>query len=383
MTLKLKGMVNYQEKRAAFVEAVKNKESEDKLNELYVDSMNALAEDMVTEAKKEARLEAEEFVTASSMDKKITPKEMKFFNEITETGWKNEELLPEETIDRIFEDLTTEHPLLAELGLKYTGLRLKVLKSDPKGAIVWGKIFGEIKGQLDATFSEEDATQSKATAFVVLPNDILDFGPVWIKRYVETQIKEAFAVGFEDAFLNGDGKDKPIGLTRDVSENVTVTGGVYPKKSIAGTLTFKDDKTAIKEFKTIRKYHSVKENDKRTSVAGKVVIVASPDDALDIEAEFTSKNAMGDWVTKLPFNLRIVESEFQTADEVTSFVNGRYDAFAAGALTIKEYDQTLALEDCRLYTAKQFAFGKAHDNKAAAIWKLEIPEETETGGTGN
>ena len=42
----------------------------------------------------------------------------------------------------------------------------------------------------------------------------------------------------------------------------------------------------------MRKYHSVKENGKRISVAGKVVIVASPDEALDIETEFT-RNAMG------------------------------------------------------------------------------------------
>jgi len=25
-----------------------------------------------------------------------------------------------------------------------------------------------------------------------------------------------------------------------------------------------------------------------------------------------------------------------------------------------------------LYTAKQFAYGKAHDEKTAAVWKLEI-----------
>ncbi|MGZ7325308.1 phage major capsid protein, partial [Streptococcus pyogenes] len=92
-------------------------------------------------------MEAEEFINASKMDKDITPQEVKFFNAVTETGWKDEEPLPETTVDEIFNDLTRERPLLKELGLKYTGLRLKILKSDPKGAIVWGKIFGEIKGQ--------------------------------------------------------------------------------------------------------------------------------------------------------------------------------------------------------------------------------------------
>ena len=39
-------------------------------------------------------MEAEEFINASKMDKGITPKEVKFFNAVTETGWKDEELLP-------------------------------------------------------------------------------------------------------------------------------------------------------------------------------------------------------------------------------------------------------------------------------------------------
>lgn len=52
MTINLKGMVNYQEKRKAFIESVKNGDPQKKQNELYEASMNALAEDMVAEAKK-------------------------------------------------------------------------------------------------------------------------------------------------------------------------------------------------------------------------------------------------------------------------------------------------------------------------------------------
>ncbi len=74
-------------------------------------------------------------------------------------NWNNfhfiKKKLPEETIDRIFEDLTTNHPLLADLGIKNAGLRLKFLKSETSGVAVWGKIYGEIKGQLDAALSEE------------------------------------------------------------------------------------------------------------------------------------------------------------------------------------------------------------------------------------
>lgn len=383
MTMKLsgiKGMTNFENGKKEFIEAVKNKVGEDIQNEKYLAMIDGLANDLMSQAKKEARLEADEYITASKLDNAMTPEEVKFFNEVnTETGWKEEALLPETVVDKIFEDLAKEHPLLNALGLKYSGLRLKILKSDPKGAVVWGKIFSEIKGQLDAAFSEEDATQSKATAFVVIPNDLLEYGPVWVKRYVTIQIKEAFAVALESAFLTGDGKDKPIGLNRQVQEGVSVTGGVYPEKEVTGKLTFEDEATSIKEMKNIIKHHSVKENGKRVSVRGKINLVASPEDALDIEANFTSRNAMGDYITKMPFNVNIIESEFQETGKVLSFVAGRYTAVTAGALTIKEFDQTLALEDCTLYTAKQFAYGKADDDKVAAVWELAKPETLPEG----
>ncbi|MBO8759793.1 phage major capsid protein, partial [Staphylococcus aureus] len=81
------------------------------------------------------------------------------------------------------------------------------------------------------------------TAFVVIPKDLKDFGPAWIESFVKIQIEEAFAVALEAAFLNGTGKDQPIGLIRQVQEGVSVSGGEYPKKDITSTLTFKDPKT--------------------------------------------------------------------------------------------------------------------------------------------
>lgn len=38
----------------------------------------------------------------------------------------------------------------------------------------------------------------------------------------------------------------------------------------------------------------------------------------------------------------------------------------------RNFKETLALDDMDLYTAKQFAYGKAKDNKVAAVWKLDL-----------
>ncbi|MCP7949426.1 phage major capsid protein [Listeria monocytogenes] len=380
MTIKLKNnLVNYEEKRTAFVNAVKNEETQEIQNKAYVEMVDAMAADIMDQAKKEARQEADQYISASRTDKNITNEEIKFFNDINkEVGYKEETLLPQTVVDEIFEDLTTEHPFLASIGMRTTGLRTKFLKSETSGLAVWGKIFGEIKGQLDATFSEEESIQNKLTAFVVVPKDLENFGPVWVKRFVVTQIEEAFAVALESAFIIGDGKDKPVGLTRKVGKGTNVVDGVYPEKVASGTLTFASSKVTVNELTDVYKYHSVKENGKPLNVAGEVTLLVNPTDAWDVKKQYTSLNANGVYVTALPYNLNIIESLFVPEKKAISYVAKRYDALIGGALNISTFDQTLAFEDLNLYAAKQFAYGKAKDEKAAAVWTLNIKPAEQT-----
>ncbi|EAA0305635.1 phage major capsid protein [Listeria monocytogenes] len=380
MTIKLKNnLVNYEEKRTAFVNTVKNEETQEIQNKAYVEMVDAMAADIMDQAKKEARQEADQYISASRTDKNITNEEIKFFNDINkEVGYKEETLLPQTVVDEIFEDLTTEHPFLASIGMRTTGLRTKFLKSETSGLAVWGKIFGEIKGQLDATFSEEESIQNKLTAFVVVPKDLENFGPVWVKRFVVTQIEEAFAVALESAFIIGDGKDKPVGLTRKVGKGTNVVDGVYPEKVASGTLTFVSSKVTVNELTDVYKYHSVKENGKPLNVAGEVTLLVNPTDAWDVKKQYTSLNANGVYVTALPYNLNIIESLFVPEKKAISYVAKRYDALVGGALNISTFDQTLAFEDLNLYAAKQFAYGKAKDEKAAAVWTLNIKPTDQT-----
>ncbi|MEK0177454.1 phage major capsid protein, partial [Tetragenococcus halophilus] len=244
MTLKLGDEFN--QARDNFLNAVQNNESEDKQAELYGDMVNQIAE----EAKRQARQETESVIATNPAEGKMSARERKFFNEIdTNVGYKEDTLLPQETFDRIFEDLTTEHPLLSKIGLRNAGLRMKFLKSETEGVAVWGKIFGEIKGQLDAAFSEEETIQNKLTAFVVIPKDLQDYNVSFIEEFVRTQINEAFAVALEAAFVSGDGDDKPIGLNRDIN-NGSTSGSTttYPEKDTEGELTFADPDQTVNEL---------------------------------------------------------------------------------------------------------------------------------------
>ncbi|WP_180530566.1 phage major capsid protein, partial [Staphylococcus haemolyticus] len=240
-------------------------------------------------------------------------------------------------IERVFDDLSTEHPLLSKINIQNAGLVTRIIKADATGQAVWGKIFGEIKGQLDAAFSEEEFKQSKLTCFVVIPDDLKMFGPNWVERFVRTQIEEAISVALEAGFLTGEGaaKNQPVGLMKDIQSN----GGVVDKTS-SGTLTFADADTTVNELKDVLKGLSVKEDGKPVKIDGKVVLVVNPQDSWDIQARYTYLTANGGFVTVLPYNVSIVTSEFVPANKLVAFVSDRYDAVRGGGLTVKKFDQT-------------------------------------------
>lgn len=373
MSLNTKGFTNFAEKRTAYADSVKSGMTAEEQANAFSEMMDALSNDSMAEIKEQVKNQTQATFAAQAQDKSMTDEEVKFFNELTtDVGTKETKLLPQTVITEVFDDMVQLHPILGIIGLQNQGISLKIIQSDASGAAVWGKIFGDIQGQLDATFDVTEANQSKLTAFVALPKDIETFGPAWIKQYVVTQITETFAAASESAFLIGDGNNKPIGLNRQVQKGVTVTGGVYPEKASAGKLTFADTKTAAKELAGVIKTLSKKENGHPIVAKGNTVLVMSPGDSLDVEAQFMVQNLAGQFVTALPLGLTTVESEFAPEGKVIAFVKGRYDAYQAGSLSIAVFDQTLAMEDMDLYVAKQFFYGKAKDNNASAVYDLAL-----------
>lgn len=367
----------YENAKKAYAEVVKNDESTpDQVEAAWGNMQDALVNSLdkqITEA-----------VTANTIDQVVlsnrgvdvlTSEERKFFNQVVQSdGFTDELILPETIVERIYDDLTSEHPLLSVIKFQNLGtITLTSITSEYEGAAVWGPIFGDIKGQLNAAFSQENIAQSKLTAFVVLPKDLKKFGPKWIEAYVRAQITETYAVAMENAVVNGAGptKHEPIGLIRDLAAAVDPTNG-HAKKAVTGSLTLADSKTTIREFAGIGKLLSETAKGKKLNVGGKVGLIINPVDAWDLKAEFTTQNALGDYITKLPFNFTLIESVFATEGEVIAFVTDRYDAYRGGGVEVTEYKETLAMEDCNLHIAKTFAFGKPRDNKTALVYDLDI-----------
>ncbi|MGH0793596.1 phage major capsid protein [Bacillus mycoides] len=374
---------NFEEKKLAFAKATQEGTPEEQTAALN-SMIEALATDVRADILKQVN---ESMVDRSIMQSRganvLTSEELKYFNAVVEEGgFKSAETLPKTTQERIFDDLVQGHPLLEHIGLENLGAVTEFIYGDPEGAAVWGPLFGDIKGKLNATFRKESITQLKLTAFIPLANDMLKLGPVWVERYVRTMISEAMSVGLERGFVVGTGKEEPIGLLKDPSGNVV--NGVYPDKKPAGTLTFEPGRKTINELKDVVKLLAKKLNpdgktdaDRPKNIAGKVVMVTNPFDTFDIQANSTIQNAAGVYVTSLPFNPTPTESVFVPQGKVLFFVKGEYIAAMGGTDPIQKYNETLALEDATLYIAKQYATGKPKDKYTSQVYTLKL-EETPT-----
>ncbi|AXN40666.1 phage major capsid protein [Peribacillus butanolivorans] len=368
MTIKFN---NFAEKKQAFAKATQEGSAEEQSAALN-NMLEALAQDVQGDIMNQ--------VNTSMLDRSImqarganvlTSEETKFFNVVIEKGgFKDTETLPKTTQERIFDDLVEGHPLLQQLGIQNLGAVTEFIYGDPEGAAVWGQLFGDIQGQLNATFRKESISQLKLTAFIPLSNDMLKLGLVWVERYVRTMISEAMSVGLERGYVAGTGKDMPIGLLKDLKGSVV--DGKYPDKASAGILTFEPGRATINELKGVVEKLSIRpvgkdEEEKVRNVAGKVVMIVNPFDNFSIQANATVQNAAGIYVTSLPFNPTITESMFVPKGKVVFFIRGEYIAAVGGAMEVKKFDQTLAMEDATLYIAKQYATGKPKDNYAKQV----------------
>ena len=104
----------FNEIRQNFLDAVSNGAPQEEQAKLY----NEMIESMTNEMMEQARHAAHEEVSAMNpYDAKLTAEARDFFNDIEKTAPVGvEKLFPQETIDRIFDDMVKSRPLLQHIG---------------------------------------------------------------------------------------------------------------------------------------------------------------------------------------------------------------------------------------------------------------------------
>ncbi|MDR0936635.1 MAG: phage major capsid protein [Oscillospiraceae bacterium] len=265
-------------------------------------------------------------------------------------------VLPETVIEQVFLDIAVSHPLLEKISFTNTKALVKWFVSDTTGTAVWGLLTDTITAEVGAAFSEVDLTLAKLSAFIPVNNAYLDLGPEWLDRYVREILTEAIAVQLEAGIVDGDGKNKPLGMTRQLTN---ATDGVYPRKPAVGLTSF-DPPGLAPILATI----AVTTSGKARAVTDLLFIVNPADYYTKVYPAITIRTADGRFTSDaLPFPMTVVQSAAVPAGFAVIGMANRYWAGlgtqSGGKL---EYsDEYKWLEDLRVYRIKLYGNGRALD----------------------
>lgn len=270
---------------------------------------------------------------------------------------------PTTTINSVLEDIRTAHPLLDFIDFVNTSAVTKwIYNTQGEQSAVWGELGAEIVTELTGSIAQLSMTQCKLSAFFTISNDILELGPEWVDVYIRATLTEAYAVGLEAGVVDGTGKDQPIGMTRNVADDVVVVGGVYPRKE-AIEVTQLDPATVGGLLATL----ATAPNGKPRTV-GRPILVVNPTDYYSIVFPATTiRTVEGGYANNvLPIPVDIVQSTAVPSKHAIFGIARRY-LMGIGLSRngrIETADQYRWLEDERVYKIKGFGNGRPKDNNA-------------------
>ncbi|MGL5149907.1 MAG: phage major capsid protein, partial [Clostridium sp.] len=230
---------------------------------------------------------------------------------------------------------------------------------------VWGEINSAITEEITSAFRVVDVNQCKLSAFAVIEKDMLDLGPVFLDGYIRMFLKDALLCGLEKGIVDGTGKSMPIGLNRNVSKDVTITGGVYPKK----------DKVIVKTFSP-KEYGEllskmVKNENGRNRKFDEVLLICNQSDYLrKVMPATTVLNGAGAYVNNLfPFPTEtVISNELADGEAILCLPEEYFMGIGGAKEGIIEYSDDLKfLEDKRVYKIKMYGAGKAYDNTVSVL----------------
>lgn len=388
MTLKI---TNKTEDAKKAFNAVSNQEeaTSEQVNAALEAYVTAIAED----AGKQVRAEYDELknvtdnrVLEARGITTLTAEETKFYNEAVKTGGFDSEVVwPETILERVFENLQKDHPILSIVNFTPTVGRVKVIRARRTGVAVFGPLHKDLEGQLDSKFGASEFVQLALTAFFLVSNDTLDLGPRWIDRFINLSLTEAVRDIWAEKIIAGTGNDEPIGLLKDLDGSVTL--GVYPDKATAGTLTFGKDKIVTEVAAVMKKLskftYKVDKKDKGEvkyrSVAGKVFLIVNPVNYWDIVSRITFANLNNIYGSAMPFIdvKNIIESVDVPENKLIAFVEGEYDATQSRAEKVSVYKETFAMKRATLYAVDMLGNGYPTNNEAAQVYALDFSKTPE------
>ncbi len=272
-------------------------------------------------------------------------------------------IMPKTVIDAVFDELQEAHPLLSKIGFTpASGLTEMVMNTNGYQEAAWGKLCDEIVKEIASGFKTVNMTLLKLSAFIPVCKAMLDLGPEWLDRYVRQMLYEALANGLEAGIVSGDGNEKPIGMNRQVGDNVSVTGGAYPEKT-----KIKVTDLSVGTVGNLISLIAVDPNGKPRTVRDLLLLVNPQDYFQKVMPATTLMAPDGSYRNDvMPYPMSIISVPALARGEAILGMGYKYFAGAGMAHSgrIEYSDEYHFLEDERTYLIKLYANGFPMDNNA-------------------
>lgn len=359
---------------AAIMEAMKT-QNDAALDKALGDFASFLGDTLAAEADQRNGGAIDTVVLAARGIRQLTQKETNFYQKFISAAKATDvkmaisninEAIPVTVIDAVLEDVRKSHPLLDRINLRNGTMFTRYLyNKSGKPTVVWGEINSAITNELNADIGYIDVQLKKLSAFMYVPQDMLDLGPAWVDRFVRELLAEYISIGLESAIVDGDGDKKYIGMTRDVSESAAVVGGKYPRKTAV-----KLDKLNAVNFGRILKIIATDINGGARPVVNPIMVVNPFDYFEKIMPSTTVRNSDGTFRNDvLPYPAQIYQSAAMPANMCVIGLPERYLALIGTSKEGKiEYsDEYKFLEDERTYKIKLTGNGCPLDNNAFVL----------------
>ena len=164
--------------------------------------------------------------------------------------------------------------------------------------------------------------------------------------------------GIAAGYIDGDGKEAPIGILRKVGQ--TESDGTHSNKSVASTLT------GFSPLQLAPVLTALSNGGKRT-VNG-ITVIARPADVFGyVYPALYGDSISGGYVTKSFLPVTVIEEPNMPSGKAAITMPGYYTMGFSG-LKVAEYRETKAMDDADLFIAKVYGNGRAEDDNVAFVF---------------
>ena len=354
-------------------EVLKNlEESEDK-SQAIVDAIDKIMsvqyEDLIKEIKEEAtQVEYNKEYSKKVKLRTLSKEEETFLralvNDPKQAITANQvDVIPTTMIDITLENIKEENPngVLSDVEFAPADVK-KWMAADKTGTFAWGALLASIEGELEASFSGVDIEVNKLSAYLIIPKALRDLALPFVDKYFMAILKENITDGLEYGYLQGTGKNQPIGIYKQIKS--VNEDGTHKDKTVNTTLT----NFTPKGLASAKKYL----NNEGKRLLSQLSLYCHPNDEADYVAP-ALYNSEGKLVSSYK-NLTVKQSTQNPQGKAALVIPKKY-VLGLKDMGIKEYDQTKALDDADVVIAKCYANGRAVDDNVPFIFDVTKLEE--------